>query len=137
MLVRSALALAVGLVALSMSKGFAAPAQAPNARLAGLIGISEGGSLVHISRRKNIQGVTRPAAGVFCIVPSSTAGLSLSAILPVVTAVKSNIGTIATAFLDPTNTHCAINAIEVQTYNFHPGTDFYIRTDAYFTIIVP
>ncbi len=64
----------------AMSPTAATPADAPNARLAGLI--RRDGTII---RNKNIQSVKRIATGVYCILPATASGITPSTAIVTVT----------------------------------------------------
>lgn len=109
-------------------------AQAPNARLVAVVdGGATAGNFV-VRRGKNIQSVTNPDTGIFCITPRPGAGITPGAAVPIVsTEFDGTPSDNHFANWDRTPDDCGPGKIEVQAFELGVGD----VNDVGFTVVVP
>jgi hypothetical protein len=111
-----------------------AAADAPNARLAGLVRRD-----LTVVRNKNIHNVTRPDVGVYCILPRAAAGITPSTAVIVLTPeyYYSTVNSILVQWASR-GSGCPSNRIGVYTLADSNGDGRYTFSNAVsFSIVVP
>jgi hypothetical protein len=97
--------------------------QNPNARMQALVlGTSNVGT-VGIQRRKNVQALTNPAVGVFCLQPTTASGITPSKAVPNITMGSASATEDVLVTWRVQRSECPIRNFEFVAYDLSTGSE--------------